>query len=113
MPELFEPVAPLVRILVLGRTLEVPPDETLLRQLQFVAPEVAMGRFCWNGECRNCEVRYVGSTGVERAGLACILKGHEGIEVVQLSADLRFTALAFLDRPAPSADPSDPSRPRR
>jgi hypothetical protein len=113
MPELFDPAESLVQIVVLGRTLDVPRDETLLRQLQFVAPEVAMGRFCWNGECRNCEVRYVGSAGVERAGLACILKGHEGIEVVRLSADLRLAASATLDRPTPPAGPPDPSDPRR
>jgi hypothetical protein len=113
MPELSDPAPPLVRIVVLGRTLDVPRDETLLRQLQFVAPEVALGRFCWNGECRNCEVSYVGATGAERAGLACVLKGHEGMQVVRLSADLRFAALASLDRMPPHDDSPNPSRRRR
>jgi hypothetical protein len=112
MPELFDPAAPLVEIVVLGKTLEVPRDEILLRQLQFVAPEVAMGRFCWNGECRNCEIGYLGSAGLERAGLACILKGHAGIKVTRLSADLRIAAGESLER-LPGAHDSPDLSPRR
>jgi NADH dehydrogenase/NADH:ubiquinone oxidoreductase subunit G len=111
MAGLFDADSPLVAITVLGRTLEVPRDESLLRQLQFVAPEVAMGRFCWNGECRNCEVGYLGSTGVERPGLACVLKGQAGMRVVRLSPDLRMAAAESLERLPASPERDQPDRP--
>ena len=46
---LFRPYQRLIKITVLGKELEIPENNMLLRGFQFLAPEnVAYGRFCWN-----------------------------------------------------------------
>jgi hypothetical protein len=50
--DLYEPWQKLIRLLVLGKVIEVPEKNILLRQFQYVAPDIGMGRYCWNGECR-------------------------------------------------------------
>src|SRR5262245_49050594 len=58
--DLFEPFDGLIEIEVLGRRVEVPDNNCLLRSLQYVAGDsIAYGRFCWNDECGNCEVTCV------------------------------------------------------
>ena len=58
LSDVYEPWERLVRIVVLGKVLEVPEKNLLLRQLQYVSEDVGMGRYCWNAECRYCEVSY-------------------------------------------------------
>jgi hypothetical protein len=52
MTDFYEPYERLIRIVVLGRVFEVPENNLLLRQMQFVSEDIGMGRYCWNGECR-------------------------------------------------------------
>ena len=53
---IYEPYERLVKLSVLEKGLEVPENNTLLRCYQFLDPEAAaMGNFCWNGECHNCQ----------------------------------------------------------
>lgn len=102
MSELFEPWEKLVRIVVLGRVLEVPENNLLLRQLQYVSEDIGMGRYCWNGECRYCEVEF------RRPGdpsdypaLACRIRGFDGMELTRLAAEVRYNlggALATAPR---------------
>jgi succinate dehydrogenase/fumarate reductase-like Fe-S protein len=71
--DLFEPFDTLIRIEFLGRAIEVPDNNCLLRALQYVAGEsIAYGRFCWNDECGNCQARV-----------------HPGMKVVQVSPDVQ------------------------
>jgi hypothetical protein len=57
MSEVFRPFERLVEISVLGKTLEVPEKNTLLRAFQYLSPEtIPYGRFCWNQECQYCKV---------------------------------------------------------
>ena len=68
---LFEPYDRLISIVVRGKVLKVPENNLLLRQLSFVAPDIAAGKYCWNGECRYCEIEYSPRAGRAGAGRAC------------------------------------------
>jgi hypothetical protein len=95
----------LVGIEVLGRRLMVPAGDSLLRQLQYVFPSVGEGRFCWNGECRECEITMRLQRGGTAVGLACQLRGSDGLDVVGVSPELRYR----LGTPHPHDGPSHKS----
>jgi hypothetical protein len=95
--EIFEPFESLIEISVLGHRLAVPERNTLLRQLQYACPEVASGPFCWNAECRKCEVEYsLADGGHRRAGLACRMRGVAGLRLLRLTPELRFALGTLL-----------------
>jgi hypothetical protein len=102
--DFYEPWERLVRVVVLGRVLHVPEKNLLLRQLQYVSEDVGMGRYCWNAECRYCEVHYT-SPGdpAERVGLACRLRGVDGMRLTKLAPEVRYNLMDALSR-APRAD---------
>jgi hypothetical protein len=57
--DLFEPYEKLVAIEVLGRKVEVPENNRVLRCFQFLSMKtISYGDFCWNGDCTNCQVWY-------------------------------------------------------
>ena len=98
--ELLEPYEKLVRIVVLGRAFDVPENNLLLRQLQYVAEDIGYGKYCWNAECRYCEVTYRLRGGPEAFALACRLKGQEGMELVRVAPEIKYNmadALARVD----------------
>ncbi len=98
-PGLLEPYARLIPIEVLGRLLEVPDNNLLLRQLQFLAPEIGFGKYCWNGECRYCEVTYRRpGEAAEFAALACRVKGFAGMRVTKIAAEIRYNLSLTLAR---------------
>src|SRR5262245_19885297 len=88
--DLFEPFDALIPIEFLGRTIEVPDNNCLLRSLQYVAGEaIAYGRFCWNDECGNCEVTCVSpETGQAEVVRACQARVHAGMKVIAASVDV-------------------------
>jgi hypothetical protein len=94
----YEPYTRLIRIDVLGRSLEVPENNLLLRQLQFVAEDIGYGKYCWNAECRYCEVSYSLGGCEQQAALACRLKGLPGMSIVRLAPELRYNLAAVLSR---------------
>jgi hypothetical protein len=96
--EVLQPYDKLFPLVVLGKVLEVPENNLLLRQLQFVAPEVGYGRYCWNCECRYCEVRYRIGDGPEFSGLACRMKGVPGMALTKLAAEIRVNIRPVLDQ---------------
>jgi hypothetical protein len=54
---MLRPFSRLVRIELLGRSVEVPENNVLLRCLQYLVPEpISYGRFCWNEDCQ--EIRF-------------------------------------------------------
>jgi hypothetical protein len=58
-PDLLDPYEKLVSIDVLGRTVDVPENNRLLRCFQYLSINtISYGDFCWNGECTNCQIWY-------------------------------------------------------
>jgi hypothetical protein len=52
---------------------------------------VAAGPFCWNAECRKCEIECsMGADGLVFRALACQVKGAPGLHVRRLSPELRY-----------------------
>ena len=79
----------LLHVDVLGREIEVPENNTLLRGFQFAAPEtISYGRFCWNGTCNNCTVT-VRDGSCESKGQACTMDAHDGMHVTAVSGEIR------------------------
>ncbi len=99
MADIYEPWERLVKIVVLGRVLEVPENNILLRQLQYGAEDVGTGRYCWNAECRDCEVRYrQADDAAEHTGLACRIRGTDGMRLLKVSPEIRYTLAEVLAR---------------
>jgi hypothetical protein len=87
----LDPYDELIEIEVLGKVFEVPENNLLLRQLQAVAPEIGSGKYCWNAECRYCEVSYRReSDGAELSGLACRLKGFPNMRITKIAPEMRY-----------------------
>src|SRR5437867_3397384 len=83
--DLFGDYQRLLRVDVLGRQVEMPESNTLLRGFQFAAPQtISYGRFCWNGTCNNCTVT-VRDGACESKGPACVMDAHEGMHVTSVS----------------------------
>jgi hypothetical protein len=111
--DVYDPWERLIRLVVLGRVLEVPEKNLLLRQLQYVSEDVGMGRYCWNAECRYCEVHYTrpGDPAVH-VGLACRLRGFEGMRLTKLAPEIRYNLSDALSRaPQEEGPPDSPSIP--
>jgi len=102
MDDLLEPYQKLIRIVILGRVFQVPENNILLRQMQFVAADIGSGRYCWNAECRYCEVEYTRPGGdVATPALACRIKGLEGMRITRCAVEIRYNmsdALAAAPR---------------
>ena len=82
---LYEPYSRLIPIFYKGKEYAVPENNTLLRVLQYLNSEVAYGNFCWNGDCRNCQIiirRDIESQ--EVTALACLTKVVAGLHIIKL-----------------------------
>jgi len=89
---LFRPYQRLIKITVLGKELEIPENNMLLRGFQFLAPEnVAYGRFCWNEECQYCRVTYdTGDDTKEHTALSCKLLVKEDMRVTNIASEIAY-----------------------
>lgn len=97
MSDLFDPYEKLITITVLGKTLQVPENNLLLRQMSFVAQDIACGRYCWNGECRYCEVSYRKDAGApEYTALACRTRGLAGMQVTKVASEIKYNMAEAL-----------------
>ena len=95
---ILEPWDRMIRITLLGREIEVPENNLLLRCLQHLLPEtVPYGRFCWNDECGNSEFRYrlPGESEI-RVERACRFVPVEGMEITAVSDQLRQVLAPLL-----------------
>jgi hypothetical protein len=100
-PSLLEPHEKLIRIVILGRVFMVPENNLLLRQMQYLADDIGYGRYCWNAECRYCEISYTQNGGAELAALACRIKGLEGMAISKVAPEIKYNmadALAAAPR---------------
>lgn len=105
--DLFEPWEKLIPIEVLGKRLEVPENNNVLRQLQYVAPDVGTGGYCWNAECRYCEIRYE-IEGRSMTGLGCRVKAVPGMKITKVAPEIKYNIGAAL-RAAPPVDEPGPT----
>ena len=89
--DLFEPFERLIEIQILGKTVKVPENNTLLRCFQYLSVEsISYGDFCWNGDCLNCQI-WIKNQDKEKAIMSCRAKVEEGMEVVRLSDEIRLS----------------------
>lgn len=98
---LYRPFSKLISITVRGKELQVPENQILLRAFQYLCPDtIPYGRYCWNEECQYCRVviRKPGSDKLTQA-LSCKLMAEEGLEVLELAAELQYN-LSKLFQPA-------------
>jgi predicted molibdopterin-dependent oxidoreductase YjgC len=112
--ELFDPYERLVRIEVLGREVEVPERNRLLRCFQFLSlHSISMGDFCWNGDCANCQIWYVDAgegAGAERTALACRTDVREGMSITRLDPHVHIEGVT--DDAAPGTLTADAAGPQ-
>src|SRR5688500_20405492 len=94
---LLEPYDRLITIVVRGKLLRVPDNNLRLRQLSFVAPDIASGTYCWNGECRYCEIECRrGPRGAVRPASSCRVHGREGTAVTKIAGETTYNLGAGL-----------------
>ena len=97
--DLFEPYERLVDIEVLGKQVQVPEKNRLLRCFQYLSINtISYGDFCWNGECTNCQIWYHRegqTTANDKPALACRMEVIEGMVITTLS---RFIELRGLTK---------------
>jgi predicted molibdopterin-dependent oxidoreductase YjgC len=87
--DLFLASQRLLRVSVLGREMQMPEHDSVLRGFQYAAPEMtAFSRFCWNGDCRKCIVT-VRDGGGESTVQACRLDVCEGMRVTSVSEEIQ------------------------
>jgi len=95
--DLFNPYEKLVRIEIIGREVDVPEKNSLLRCFQFLSMEtISYGDFCWNGDCANCQVSYhaAGQTELDdKPVLACRTEVSEGMVVTRLSGFIKLEGI--------------------
>jgi len=89
---LFHPFSRLVKITMMGREVEVPENNSLLRCMQYLAPEdVSYGRFCWNEDCQYCRITFdLGEGTASRAALSCKLTVQEGMRIKEVTTEIRY-----------------------
>jgi predicted molibdopterin-dependent oxidoreductase YjgC len=96
--DIYEPYEKLVKLRVLEKGLEVPENNTLLRCYQFLDPDaVAMGNFCWNGDCHNCQVT-LRRNGFARVCLSCQTVVKEGDSLESISPDVKTVLKGVLKK---------------
>ena len=107
MSDMYERYSRLIKIVVLGKVFEVPENNLLLRQLAYVAPDIASGKYCWNAECRYCEIEYRRAPGAPAlAALSCRVKGFEGMQVTKIAFEIKYNlGEALTNAPAAPASP--------
>jgi NADH dehydrogenase/NADH:ubiquinone oxidoreductase subunit G len=102
---LFRDYEKLVEISIQGKRFKVPEKNTCLRAFQYVSPEtIPYGRFCWNQECKLCRVSYKMANQPDPAArpvLACKILVAEGMEISDLSDELKWTLAGILKPPEP------------
>jgi NADH dehydrogenase/NADH:ubiquinone oxidoreductase subunit G len=102
---LYRDYEKLVEITVTGKKFKVPEKNTCLRAFQFISPEtIPYGRFCWNQECQLCRVVYRIENQAEstpRPALACKALVADGMDITEISDELKWTLSGVLNPPKP------------
>jgi hypothetical protein len=95
--DLLDPYEKLVRIEILGKQVEVPEKNRLLRCFQFLSLNtISYGDFCWNGECTNCQIWYHTdgeSRDNDKPVLACRVEVIEGMKITAMSQFIKLDGI--------------------
>jgi len=95
--DLLDPYERLVRIEILGKQVEVPEKNRLLRCFQFLSLKtISYGDFCWNGDCTNCQVWYHTDEQPpdnNKPALACRLEVIEGMKITAMSPCIKINGV--------------------
>ena len=96
--EPFRPYERLVKIKLMGKTVEVPDKNSVLRCFQFLSPEtIPYGRFCWNQDCQYCRiVAKLPDDSEPREMLSCKFMVMPGMEISSISPELKLCLSSFL-----------------
>ena len=88
--DLLDPYEKLIGIEILGKRVEVPEKNRLLRCFQYLSMQtISYGDFCWNGDCTNCQVWYhtEGQTEADdRTALSCRTEVREGMVITRMNS---------------------------
>lgn len=95
--DLLDPYEKLIGIEILGKRVEVPERNRLLRCFQYLSIQtISYGDFCWNGECTNCQIWYH-LQGQEEANdkpaLACRMEVIENMVITRVSGFIRLEGI--------------------
>ena len=102
---LYDPWSRLIRLVVLGKVFEVPENNLVLRQLAYVAPDIASGKYCWNAECRYCEIEFRPAPGRPvTSGLSCRVRGTDGMELTKIAFEMKYNMSEALAAAKKSED---------
>jgi hypothetical protein len=95
--DLLDPYERLLQIEVLGKQVEVPEKNRLLRCFQYLSlNSISYGDFCWNGDCTNCQIWYhteEQTTDSDRPVLACRLEVIEGMVITSMSPFIKLDGI--------------------
>jgi hypothetical protein len=87
--DLLDPYEKLVKVEILGKQVQVPERNRLLRCFQYLSlNSISYGDFCWNGECTNCQIWYheKGQNDTnDKPTLSCRAEVVEGMVITKLS----------------------------
>jgi hypothetical protein len=95
--DLLDPFDRLVSIKILGKQVEVPEKNRLLRCFQFLSLNtISYGDFCWNGDCTNCQIWYhteEPASESDKPGLACRMEVIEGMVITSMSPFIKLDGI--------------------
>jgi hypothetical protein len=87
--DLLDPYEKLITLEIIGRKVNVPEKNRLLRCFQYLSINtISYGDFCWNGECTNCQIWYHldgQNEENDKPALSCRLECQEGMVISKLS----------------------------
>ena len=102
-PEILDSEAEKLEISLLGRKVLIPAGDLLLRSFVFLyGNRISMGRFCWNNECGNCEVRCLlpGET-TEHTIRTCQYEARAGMKITSVPLEFRV----IMQKPSDAEEP--------
>jgi len=107
---LYRDYEKLVNITILGKPFQVPENNICLRAFQFISPDtIPYGRYCWNQECQYCRITYTMASQPDsepRSVLACKVIVAKGMQITELSHELRYNLMGGINpsEPRPIVD---------
>lgn len=88
--DIFEPFKRLLKIEIVGKTFEVPENNTLLRCFQYLSMEtISHSDLCWNGDCAKCQI-WLEDSESQKPLLACRTTVRENMKIARVSDEIKL-----------------------